>query len=135
MGFIKALLIILLIWYSIKLLARILIPIFIAKFIRNTQERFQQKYQGQQNKKDCFTREHCTQALHASMRTMYVNLCEADVTRATASRPANTTMYQWRKIAGVDPIGRSCLPSPPFDPSLFSCTPLHRDSTALTTRP
>ena len=30
----------------------ILIPIFIAKFIRNTQERFQQKYQGQQNKKD-----------------------------------------------------------------------------------
>lgn len=52
MGFIKALLIILLIWYSIKLLARILIPIFIAKFIRNTQERFQQKYQGQQNKKD-----------------------------------------------------------------------------------
>ena len=52
MGFIKALLIILLIWYSIKLLARILIPIFIAKFIRNTHERFQQKYQGQQNKKD-----------------------------------------------------------------------------------
>tara|TARA_B100000700_G_C14677863_1_gene683942 strand:- start:303 stop:548 length:246 start_codon:yes stop_codon:yes gene_type:complete len=52
MGFIKALLIILLIWYSIKLLARILLPIFIAKFIRNTQERFQQKYQGQQNKKD-----------------------------------------------------------------------------------
>ena len=52
MSFINALLIILLIWYSIKLLARILIPIFIAKFIRNTQERFQQKYQGQQNKKD-----------------------------------------------------------------------------------
>ena len=52
MGFIKALLIILLIWYSIKLLARILLPIFIAKFIRNTQERFQQKYQGQQNKQD-----------------------------------------------------------------------------------
>jgi len=52
MGFIKVLLIILLIWYSIKLLARILLPIFIAKFIRNTQERFQQKYQGQQNKKD-----------------------------------------------------------------------------------
>ena len=52
MGFIKVLLFLLLIWYSIKLLARILLPIFIAKFIRNTQERFHQKYQGQKNKKD-----------------------------------------------------------------------------------
>ena len=52
MGFIKALLIILLIWYSLKLLARILIPIFITKFIRNTQERFHQQHQNQYNKKE-----------------------------------------------------------------------------------
>ena len=47
---IKGLVILLLIWYGLKILFRLLFPVFIARFIRKTQESFNEHYKYQQSK-------------------------------------------------------------------------------------
>ena len=49
MGFLRTILIIMLIYYGIKFLGRLLAPILLKRFAKKMQDRFQQQYQDPQN--------------------------------------------------------------------------------------
>ena len=49
MGFLRTILIIMLIYYGIKFLGRLLAPILLKRFTKKMQERFNQQYQNPQN--------------------------------------------------------------------------------------
>ena len=49
MGFLRTILIIMLIYYGIKFLGRLLAPVLLKRFTKKMQDRFQQQYQDPQN--------------------------------------------------------------------------------------
>ncbi|MEC9209144.1 MAG: DUF4834 family protein [Bacteroidota bacterium] len=49
MGFLKTILIIMLIYYGIKFLGRLLAPVLLKRFAKKMQDRFQQQYRDPQN--------------------------------------------------------------------------------------
>ena len=49
MGFLRTILIIMLIYYGIKFLGRLLAPVLLKRFAKKMQDRFQQQYQDPQN--------------------------------------------------------------------------------------
>ena len=49
MGFLRTILIIMLIYYGIKFLGRLLAPVLLKRFAKKMQDRFQQQYQNPEN--------------------------------------------------------------------------------------
>ena len=52
MGFLRTILIIMLIYYGIKFLGRLLAPVLLKRFAKKMQDRFQQQYQDPQKYQD-----------------------------------------------------------------------------------